>query len=472
VLAPMVVVLDVGKTLAKLSLWDRAGRLVERRTRANARVDAGDYLSLDTAGIEAWLAETLTAFARIGPIDAIVPVAHGAAVAVLRGGQLATPPIDYEDVPPAAIAEAYAAERDPFTATGSPALPGGLNLGLQLHWLETLRPGLLAEGAVLVPWAQYWSWRLCGVAASEVTSLGCHSDLWRPSAGAPSGLARRRGWAGLMAPLRPADHTLGQLTPEWVERTGLSPGVRVLCGLHDSNAALLASRGFSELAGRDATILSTGTWFVAMRTPADGAAEDWTRLDPRRDCLVNVDASGRPTPSARFMGGREIERLGGVDGGALPNVAAAAEAIAAGALVLPTLTPGIGPFPDGRGGWAGPPVAPRLRMAAACVYAALVADVSLGLIGARGALVIEGRFAAADAFGRTLAALRPDMAVYATDGDADLAYGALRLIDPDLAPPPTLRRLAPLDTDIGPYAADWRRRAAEEPALYPHAATP
>ena len=34
------------------------------------------------------------------------------------------------------------------------------------------------------------------------------------------------------------------------------------------------------------------------------------KLDPARDCLVNVNALGDPVPSARFMGGREFSMVG------------------------------------------------------------------------------------------------------------------------------------------------------------------
>ncbi len=68
----------------------------------------------------------------------------------------------------------------------------------------------------ILPWAQYWSWLLSGVAASEVTSLGCHTDLWNPLTGEASALAERRGWAARLAPLRGAGDILGTLTPAWV----------------------------------------------------------------------------------------------------------------------------------------------------------------------------------------------------------------------------------------------------------------
>src|SRR6185312_17269803 len=129
-----VVVLDIGKSLVKLTLWDDdTGTLIRRRTLANRSVETKRYRALDPAHIEGWLEPTLKEFATLGPISAIIPVCHGAAAAVIRGNSLAYPPVDYEGrVSPEARAR-YEIERDPFWITGSPSLPGGLNLGVQLH---------------------------------------------------------------------------------------------------------------------------------------------------------------------------------------------------------------------------------------------------------------------------------------------------------------------------------------------------
>ena len=58
------VVLDVGKTISKLTLWSGDGQLLARETRANARVQGPGYAALDVQGIQAWLLETLAKFAR------------------------------------------------------------------------------------------------------------------------------------------------------------------------------------------------------------------------------------------------------------------------------------------------------------------------------------------------------------------------------------------------------------------------
>ena len=465
------VVLDLGKTLSKLSLWDESGAMLARRTRPNRPVEAvlggATVRVLDAAGIEAWAQEVLGEFAGFGRVARIIPVGHGAAAAIVRDGALAAPPLDYEQAIPADLVTSYLGQRDPFARTGSPALPDGLNLGLQLHFLDSLDPELLRGDATILPWPQYWAWRFSGVAASEVTSLGCHSDLWCPASNRASALAERRGWAARLALLRHAGEAIGTIGAEWAERTGLPADLAVHCGLHDSNAALLAARGFAEIADGEATVLSTGTWFVAMRTPGKGARIDLAGLPEARDCLVNIDVHGTPIPSARFMGGREIELLTGIDTRRVdinPDqpaiIAALRGVVAAGAMVLPTLTPGVGPFPGGATRWINRPGESIELRAAVCLYAAMVADASLELIGTKERVLVEGRFGEAQAFVRTLATLRPDLRVLVSNQHNDVSYGALRLIDPALAPPSELVRVAPLDCDLAGYAARWRVLAA------------
>jgi len=85
---------------------------------------------------------------------------------------------------------------------------------------------------------------------------------------------------------------------------------------------------------------------------------------------------------------------------------------------------------------------------------------SLSLIEARETILVEGRFAAADVFVRALASLFPHTAVYVSHAHNGVPYGALRLLNPILPPPGSLRRVEPLAVEIGDYAATWQREAA------------
>jgi len=134
--------------------------------------------------------------------------------------------------------------------------------------------------------------------------------------------------------------------------------------------------------------------------------------------------------------------------------------LARGAMLLPTLAPGNGPFPDGPGGWVAEPDDWYARRAAVCLYAALVADTSLDLIGSDDRLLVEGRFAEAEVFVRGLAALRPETAVYTANAHNDVSFGALRLIDSTLSPQGKLVRVKPLDADLAGYRARWRAEMA------------
>jgi sugar (pentulose or hexulose) kinase len=457
-------VVDIGKTNAKCSLWDAGGRQVVRRVRANEAGPDLTYKGLDVDGIDRFVLESLTEFAGTEDVRRIITVGHGAGAALLKDGRLFAAPMDYEDDVDDAERARYCSQRDAFSDTGSPFLPMGLNLGIQLHRLETLL-GPLPEDVTIVPWAQYWTWRLCGVAASEVSSLGSHTDLWRPLQNRYSQLADKRGWSARMAPLRGAAEALAPITSDVAAATGLSSDCEVHCGLHDSNAALLAARGHREIADNDATVLSTGTWFVAMRSLAAGAKVETELLDEARDCLINVDVFGNAVPSARFMGGRESELIGGIDSYALTDnydadaiIGRLPELVASGACVLPTFVKGVGPFPTEPGTWIDEPSDANGKRALTGLYLALMVDTSLDLIGSRDRLLVEGRFAEAEVFIRSLAALRPRQKIYVSNAHNDVAYGALRLIQPDLGSPSELTPVLPLEIDLQSYAAEWRCR--------------
>ncbi len=259
---------------------------------------------------------------------------------------------------------------------------------------------------------------MSGVLASEVTSLGSHTDLWRPKEARLSSLVENMGWTPLFPPLRNAWDTLGTITPAVAAATGLSPATRVLCGAHDSNASLVP-----HLIGRTDpfTVVSTGTWVIMMAVGGRGA------LDPKADMLANVDVLGRPTPSARFMGGREFAVLAGA---APPSISAADinAIIAAGTLALPAFSDQGGPFWARAGRIEGPAAeSPAARAALATLYSALMTEYMLERLEAPGEWIVEGGFARSPAFAAVLAALAPTRRVTLATSASGAALGAALL---------------------------------------------
>ncbi|MGF1475868.1 MAG: FGGY-family carbohydrate kinase [Geminicoccaceae bacterium] len=291
-----IAVLDIGKTNVKLLVCAADGSTIEQVSRPNEVLSSPPYPHFDTDKMFDWFLDQLRDQAGRHKIERIVPVAHGAAAVVVAGKGLALPMLDYEFDGPDELAADYDALLDPFHLSFSPRLGKGLNLGRQLYWqARTFSEAFAAADAILM-YPQYWAWRLSGVARSDVTSLGCHTDLWRPGEARFSGLVERLAWREKFPPFAKAWDVIGTLTPDLAERTALDPQTKIVCGIHDSNASLLPALLTEE---KPFTVVSTGTWVITM---AVGGALD--RLDEAKDCLANVDVTGEPVPTARFMGGR------------------------------------------------------------------------------------------------------------------------------------------------------------------------
>ena len=300
---------------------------------------------------------------------------------------------------------------------------------------------------------QYWAFRLTGVAANELTSLGCHTDLWRPREGTYSSLVDTLGIRGLMAPLHSAFDALGPVLPEIARKIRLAKPILVHCGIHDSNASLLP-----HLVGRKPpfAVVSTGTWVVNF-----AVGVDIDHLDAARDTLANVDAYGRAVPSSRFMGGREFEMLTAELGQHDPESALAAmpKVIEEQIMLLPNLAAGSGPFPGRERRWINDAGASTdERWAAACLYLALMTDTCLGLIGAKGPVLVEGPFAANRAYLAALASLL-GRDLIALPGSTGTSQGAALLAG---ASPITtsgdLQRIEDHLKDITGYRNIWHER--------------
>lgn len=307
----LTLIIDIGKSHAKLLMVDASGSVIERHERDNVSVPSSlGYLALDIYGLEAWIAQTLRESINTARCGHAITSTHGAAIVALDDDGVAWEPLDYEFdclAQHLLIAQTFDSVVDQFTHTLSPDLPAGLNAARQLFYMEYLQPDAWLRTRCLIPYPQYWAWRMCGQRASEVSSLGCHTHLWHPQSGSFSNLAKAKGWANLFAPLRSAWEVLGTVSPAIATAWGLPVHCLVHVGAHDSNACLARYLPSADKQGSSShalTVVSSGTWTVLM---APGAPT--TTLKVEHDMLANVDVLGRATPTARFMGGRDYALL-------------------------------------------------------------------------------------------------------------------------------------------------------------------
>lgn len=442
-------VLDIGKTNVKVAVVDLPSRSeIAVLTRPNHVLPGPPWPHFDTEGHWEFFLDALARLHAAHGIDALAVTTHGACAALLAAdGSLAAPVLDYEHDAPERLREAFLAIRPPFSETGTPALKMGLSVGAQLFWQFAQDPGLSERTAHVLFWPQYWAYRLSGELATDLTSLGCHTDLWNPHKGRFSSLADHLGIRDRIAAARPPGAILGVIRPEVAARTGLASDTPVSTGIHDSNASLVP-----HLIDRAAPfgVVSTGTWVVVMAVGGRAVT-----LDPTRDTLVNVNALGGLVNSARFMGGREYEIIRDVRD--LTATAQDAGPVLDHALMLlPSVLPGGGPFPDRRMEWR--PLEPQddaAREVALGYYLALMTAECLAISGAEGPVIVEGPFARNPFFLDMLstAVARPVIASASATGTA---IGAALLYDPEPRPARDVPHPVPDDPRFKAYARLWQ----------------
>lgn len=430
----MKAVLDIGKTNVKLQLVNNAGLVCNTWSRINSPCVSPPYPHADVAGIWQWLTATLRACAQVKDITALIVTTHGATAALVNADNdpasevnengLVLPILDYEFTGVNQCDNAYREVRPDFTETLSPALPAGLNLGRQLFWLQQNFATEFAQATHILMYPQYWAWRLTGVLAGEVTSLGCHTDLWSPRTNNYSSLVEHCQWQSLMPPLKSAWQELGTISCDIATQTGLSLSCQVYVGLHDSNASYLRYLINNTEPTVSFTVVSTGTWTILMRARAQLAT-----LNSASDMLANCDVYGAPVVCARFMGGREYavicERLGG-DIRTPVSAQDIQHALDNFWMVTPDFSDGNGPY----GGLTPQIHCPYLAPSAgaiATLYCALMIDQRLSDLQATGPIYIEGAFLKNSLLCQLVAQLRADQPVYLSADDTGTVQGAILL---------------------------------------------
>ena len=460
----LVAVIDLGKSNSKVAIVDTANaeEIEVVRQPATSRTD-GLYPCLDHQAIEAFIISALAGFSRRFSLTGITVTTHGATAALVdEAGELVLPVLDYEFDGVDNTWEQYSTVRPDFSETGSPFLPGGLNIGAQLYWQQSVHADSFSNASTIYTWPQYWVNRLCGDRSNDLTSLGCHTDLYQPDAAAYSSLVDKMHWGNLLPPTRQSGRPAGTLSPAFARQIGLQQDVMVYTGIHDSNASLVPHLQAQQ--GKSFSVVSTGTWFIVM-----AIAGKTLQLDESRDTLLNINAFGQSVPSARFMGGRERELLEVSDVVSADAMETFLKQDNTPPMLLPSVVRNTGPYPDGKSTWL---IEGRLvdtsndaqlettdRDCAVTLYLALMAAECMRLIGSDGSTFIEGPLAHDLQFAEMLsvASSRP---VYISEAETGTSVGAAMLISAPLQSPRyTSVSLTSVKSDLlERYATRWREQ--------------
>jgi len=138
--------------------------------------------------------------------------------------------------------------------------------------------------------------------------MGNHTYLWDQLNNDFSTVARKLEIASLIPDkLYKSWNTLGTVSTEFTDQTGLPANTIVTMGIHDSNATMLPH--FAQKGERGFILNSTGTWCVIMN-PVEkyGFAPD----ELGKVVFFNISAFGTPIKTAIFLGGQEFETWSGL----------------------------------------------------------------------------------------------------------------------------------------------------------------
>jgi L-fuculokinase len=315
----VIVVFDVGKTNKKLFLFDEQYRIVSEQSEnlPLAMDEDGDECE-DLAALTEWvrrsLAQVMASRDDELNVRAVNFSAYGASlVHIGADGKPVAPLYNYLKTYPEALKrrfyDTYGGEVTLSIVTASPVL-GSLNSGMQLYRIKYEQPELFERIRFSLHLPQYLSYLVTGNAVSEITSIGCHTNLWNFPQHDYHEWVYREGLIEKLAPIVPSWTAFGGGGvvggTEGVTVGGTAGvvlgGVLAGVGLHDSSAAMIPYlQSFRE----PWVLISTGTWCITMNPFNDSPL---TAAELEQDCLCYLSYQGRPVKASRLFAGYEHER--------------------------------------------------------------------------------------------------------------------------------------------------------------------
>ena len=295
----VIAIFDVGKTNKKLFLFDEQYRIVwERSEVCPQTTDEDGEPCEDIALLTGWVRRSLAEVEALSDvrIKAVNFSAYGASlVHIGYDGTPAAPLYNYLKAYPEDLQrkfyDSYGGEVTFSMLTASPVL-GSLNSGMQLYRIKEQRPDLFDAIKVSLHLPQYLGYLVTGMACSDITSIGCHTNLWNFSQQHYHEWVYREGVIDKMAPIMPSTAI--------VPSGGAIPLAGV--GLHDSSAALIP---YLENFREPFVLISTGTWCITLNPFNDTPL---TVAELQKDCLCYMSYQGRPVKASRLFAGYEHEQ--------------------------------------------------------------------------------------------------------------------------------------------------------------------
>lgn len=298
---PVIAVFDIGKTNKKLILFDEQLKIVFEHADQFAEIEDEDGFPCDDLEkLNNFVFESLHKVLSKPEfeIKGLNFTAYGASfVYIDEKGKALSPLYNYLKPYPEELLEQfysnYGGKTEFAKETASPVL-GSLNSGMQLYRIKHERHELLNRIKYALHLPQYLSFLISGKSSSDITSIGCHTNLWDFRKNTYHYWLEKENLIDKLAPILPSDTVIK------TNFEGHSFDVGI--GLHDSSAALIPYLvNFKE----PFMLISTGTWCISLN-PFN--ASPLSTFELESDCLCYLHYEGKPVKASRLFAGNEHEQ--------------------------------------------------------------------------------------------------------------------------------------------------------------------
>jgi sugar (pentulose or hexulose) kinase len=302
----VIAIFDIGKTNKKLFLFNEQYQIVFEKTVVLDEIkDENDFPCENLESLCLFISDSLSEVLQRDEFDikAVNFSAYGASfVFVGEDGKPVAPLYNYLKPYSKNLLQQfyndYGGEENFAYQTASPVL-GNLNSGMQLYRIKYEKPELFQKIKYAFHLPQFLSYLICGRHYSEVTSIGCHTNLWDFQKNNYHDWVSKEGVLEKLLPIVSSD----MITPSIYREHNYNAGI----GLHDSSAALIPYLlSFHE----PFILISTGTWCISLN-PFNNSP--LTPDELKNDCLCYLQYNGKPVKAARLFAGqihdKHVERL-------------------------------------------------------------------------------------------------------------------------------------------------------------------
>lgn len=286
-----ILIFDIGKTNKKAFLFDESYTILwEKSVGLEEAADEDGDPCEDLPGLISWMKEVYEEVNAAYHVKAVNFSSYGATLVFLDGnGRVLTPLYNYLKAYPEELKKKFYATyggEDSFSKTAASPVLGSLNSGMLIYRLKHERPQVFSRVKRILHLPNYLSFLFSGKKVTDLTSIGCHTNLWDFPRGQYHCWVGEEGVERFLAPLHAPDQP-------FLTESGAVVGI----GLHDSSAALIPYlKGCNE----PFALISTGTWNITLN-PFNG--EPLSAEELANDCLCFLKTDGTPLKASRLLAG-------------------------------------------------------------------------------------------------------------------------------------------------------------------------